>query len=117
MPIVGGQPAGIDDAMPETIRIAPSRPASRRSCCRVREEERALSIALRDEVSDAIDVLAGDDSVKVIVITGAGNVFSAGFDLGSSASSATPITPGGFGTRATDFIPRCCGARSRRSPP
>ena len=45
------------------------------------EKKNALSIALRDEVSDTLDGLAGDESVKVVVITGAGDVFSAGFDL------------------------------------
>lgn len=41
----------------------------------------ALSIALRDEVSDALDALARDEAVRVVVLTGAGDVFSAGFDL------------------------------------
>ncbi len=45
------------------------------------EKKNALSIALRDQVSDTLDGLAGDESVKVVVITGAGDVFSAGFDL------------------------------------
>jgi enoyl-CoA hydratase len=45
------------------------------------EKKNALSIALRDEISDALDTLANDESVKVVVFTGAGNVFSAGFDL------------------------------------
>jgi enoyl-CoA hydratase len=45
------------------------------------EQKNALSIALRDEVSDALADLAGDAQVKAIVITGAGDVFSAGFDL------------------------------------
>jgi enoyl-CoA hydratase/carnithine racemase len=44
-------------------------------------KKNALSIQLRDEVSDALDVLAADENVKVVVITGAGDVFSAGFDL------------------------------------
>ncbi len=42
----------------------------------------ALSIALRDEVSDALETLAGDTECRVVVITGSGNTFSAGFDLG-----------------------------------
>jgi enoyl-CoA hydratase len=45
------------------------------------DKKNALSIALRDEISDALDDLAQDESVKVVVFTGAGNVFSAGFDL------------------------------------
>jgi enoyl-CoA hydratase/carnithine racemase len=45
------------------------------------ERQNALSIALRDAVSDALSVLAVDEAVKVVVLTGAGNVFSAGFEL------------------------------------
>lgn len=86
----GGQPAGIDDAMPETIRIVPVEAGVATIVLSRPEKKNALSIALRDEVSDAIDVLAGDDSVKVIVITGAGNVFSAGFDLGEFRQLGDP---------------------------
>ena len=45
------------------------------------EKRNALSIAVRDEVSDALDGLAADESLKVVVITGAGDVFCSGFDL------------------------------------
>jgi enoyl-CoA hydratase len=45
------------------------------------ERKNALSIALRDEMSDALDALAADDRCLVVVVTGAGDVFSAGFDL------------------------------------
>jgi enoyl-CoA hydratase/carnithine racemase len=45
------------------------------------EKKNALSISLRDQLSDALDDLAGDEGVKTVVITGAGDVFSAGFDL------------------------------------
>jgi enoyl-CoA hydratase/carnithine racemase len=38
------------------------------------EKNNTLSIALRDDVSDALDALAGDDTVKAVVITGAGDV-------------------------------------------
>jgi enoyl-CoA hydratase len=47
--------------------------------------QNALSIALRDAVSDALSVLAVDEAVKVVVLTGAGNVFSAGFELSEFA--------------------------------
>jgi enoyl-CoA hydratase/carnithine racemase len=45
------------------------------------DKRNALSIAVRDAVSDALDALAADEQCKVVVITGAGAVFSAGFDL------------------------------------
>ena len=45
------------------------------------EKKNALSIALRDELSDALEDLGGDEAVKTVVITGAGDIFSAGFDL------------------------------------
>ena len=45
------------------------------------EKRNALSIAVRDAVSDALDRLAADEQCKVVVVTGAGDVFSAGFDL------------------------------------
>ncbi len=41
----------------------------------------ALSIALRDEMSDALESLGVDDALRVLVITGGDEVFSAGFDL------------------------------------
>ena len=45
------------------------------------DKRNALSIEVRDRVSDALDRLAADEDVKVVVVTGAGEVFSAGFDL------------------------------------
>src|SRR5690242_5395356 len=45
------------------------------------DKKNALSVELRDRISDALDVLASDEAVKVVVLTGEGNVFSAGFDL------------------------------------
>ena len=42
----------------------------------------ALSIELRDAISDALDRLADDEGVKAVIVTGAGDVFCAGFDLG-----------------------------------
>jgi enoyl-CoA hydratase/carnithine racemase len=45
------------------------------------DKKNALSVELRDRISDALDALAADEAVKVVVLTGAGDVFSAGFDL------------------------------------
>jgi enoyl-CoA hydratase/carnithine racemase len=45
------------------------------------ERRNALSVILRDAISDALDELATDATIKTVVLTGAGTVFSAGFDL------------------------------------
>jgi enoyl-CoA hydratase/carnithine racemase len=51
------------------------------------EKRNALSIALRDEMSDALDQLAAADTTRVVVIIGIGEVFSAGFDLDEFAAT------------------------------
>jgi enoyl-CoA hydratase len=45
------------------------------------EKRNALSIQVRDEMSDALDRLAEDESISVIVVDSVGPVFCAGFDL------------------------------------
>jgi len=89
-PCPPGGRQGIDDVMPETIRIDPIEGGVATIVLSRPEKKNALSIALRDEVSDAIDALVRDDAVKVLVITGAGNVFSAGFDLKEFRELADP---------------------------
>jgi enoyl-CoA hydratase/carnithine racemase len=49
------------------------------------ERKNALSIALRDAMSDALDAFVEDRAVKVVLVAGAGDAFSAGFDLGEFA--------------------------------
>jgi enoyl-CoA hydratase/carnithine racemase len=46
------------------------------------DKRNALSIQVRDEMSDALDALAADSELRVVVIDSIGPVFSAGFDLG-----------------------------------
>ena len=53
------------------------------------ERKNALSIAVRDAISDALDACAGDESVSCVVFTGRGDVFSAGFDLREFDRAAT----------------------------
>lgn len=45
------------------------------------DKRNALSLALRDALSERIATLEADQETKVIVVTGAGKAFSAGFDL------------------------------------
>jgi enoyl-CoA hydratase len=52
------------------------------------DKRNALSVALRDAISDALDALAVDEAIKCVVITGAGTVFSAGFDLSEFTRAA-----------------------------
>jgi len=67
--------------VPELITVdGPTEGIARLSLDRP-EKKNALSIQLRDEMSDALDALADDEAVKAVVVTGAGDVFSAGFDL------------------------------------
>src|SRR3982751_4501921 len=54
------------------------------------EKKNALSIALRDEFTNALEVLAANEQVKVVIVTGVGNVFSAGFDLSEFANQNDP---------------------------
>ena len=53
----------------------------------------ALSGQLLSELSDAFDAVNGDDDVSVLIITGAGRAFSAGFDISPGGSrSEIPST-------------------------
>jgi len=45
------------------------------------DKKNALSIAMRDAVSGALDELRDSETLKCVVLTGAGTAFSAGFDL------------------------------------
>ena len=45
------------------------------------EKKNAMNPLLHDEVTDALEVLRYDDDARVLVITGAGDAFSAGMDL------------------------------------
>jgi len=49
----------------------------------------ALSIELRDAVSAALEELADDEGINGVAITGAGDTFSAGFDLSEFEAAGT----------------------------
>jgi enoyl-CoA hydratase/carnithine racemase len=56
------------------------------------EKRNALSIDLRDEMSDTLDRLADDDELRALVVIGAGETFSAGFDLDEFADASVADT-------------------------
>ena len=56
------------------------------------EKRNALSSALRAEMAHAFGELAADDSVSVVVLTGAGSVFCAGFDLSEFDQSGDVVS-------------------------
>ena len=53
------------------------------------EKRNALSVALRDALSDTLDELENDESLKCVVVTSNGPVFSAGFDLSEFQRAAS----------------------------
>lgn len=55
----------------------------------------ALSLELRASLVRAIDGVAGDDSVEVVILTGAGRAFTAGLDLKELGSDANGLRAAG----------------------
>ena len=53
----------------------------------------AQSRAMREELDDALFVAAEDASVRVVIIAGAGDHFSAGHDIGSPQEKADQARP------------------------
>ena len=53
------------------------------------DRRNALSTAMRQEVNCVLAELADDESVRTLVVTGAGSVFCAGFDLGEFETAMT----------------------------
>jgi enoyl-CoA hydratase len=67
--------------MPELVSVERPHPTTAVVTLRRADKRNALSIQLRNELADALDALADEPELKVVVITGDGAVFSAGFDL------------------------------------
>jgi enoyl-CoA hydratase/carnithine racemase len=62
----------------------------------------ALSHELEDELHAALSEAENDDAVRVIILTGAGRAFSAGYDIAGSGDGTNPTDP--TGQAATDYI-------------
>ena len=67
------------------IRVSPSEDGVATITLDRSHKKNALSVALREEVLDALEDLRSDDSVSCVVVTGEGDTFSAGFDLSEFA--------------------------------
>lgn len=65
------------------------------------EKRNALNGAVRRGLAEAVAVLVDDAAVRVVVLDGAGPVFSAGADLGDRESDGRPLAaaPGGWTQR------------------
>src|SRR3954470_5004449 len=78
-----------------TARITLNRP----------EKRNPLGPTTIGELLHALDRARSDDAVRVIVLTGAGKVFSAGGDLSSMGSGGTPLqSPGSGSTKPGTFV-------------
>ena len=53
------------------------------------EKLNAMSPALLEEFSEAIETVSTDDDIKVLIIRGAGRAFSAGYDLAGGGGGKT----------------------------
>ena len=67
--------------MAELVRVSRPEPSIARLTIDRADKRNALSIQVRDEMSDALDELGADESLSVVIIESAGPVFCAGFDL------------------------------------
>ena len=81
------------------------------------EAKNALSAALVARITESLESLAGDATVRAIVLTGAGDVFCAGADIGEMRAAGQLLPNRTRRTRAA--LPACSNAsnasRSRRS--
>ena len=74
------------------------------------QRRNALHDAATDEMGQAIDDVAADDDIRVLVLTGAGQAFCAGGDLSSLKGGSDP---GMWVSENTDDIRRSFGLAQR----
>jgi enoyl-CoA hydratase len=89
----------IDSPAPFVRRLTLNRP----------DKRNALSNALRGELFDALEAADRDDSVRVVILRGAGDCFSAGYDL-SREGARQPLpyhTAAGAGQWARHVVEGC----------
>ena len=79
------------------------------------ERRNALSIKMRDEITQQLEDWAADPAVRVLVLTGAGSTFCAGFDLNEFGTSR--VSRNGSRTALGDTTSPYGISPSRWSPP
>jgi enoyl-CoA hydratase/carnithine racemase len=72
------------------------------------DRRNALSVAVRDGVSDALASFGADEAVQAVVITGAGSTFSSGFDLREFERAATDAEFAATLWASSDRFHRAC---------
>ena len=79
------------------------------------EARNALSGELVTRLTDALAELAGDRSVRIVALTGAGSVFCAGADIGEMRAAGAAMSIPSWRTISTSAPPRSSCARRRRN--
>ncbi|CAN7748080.1 enoyl-CoA hydratase [Variovorax sp. LjRoot84] len=69
----------------------------------------ALSLALRAELLEAVDMLEADADVRVLVLTGTGRAFSCGLDLDEWGAEGLPAAAGAYEADAVAALARFSG--------
>ncbi|WP_293903075.1 enoyl-CoA hydratase-related protein [Phenylobacterium sp.] len=88
----------LDDPAPYVRRLTLNRP----------EKRNALSNELRSRIFAALEAADRDREVRVTILRGAGDCFSAGYDLGGGAGPPYPFhTAGGAGIWARHVVEGC----------
>jgi enoyl-CoA hydratase/carnithine racemase len=94
--------------MSEGLVVDPPRDGVARIVLDDPKRRNALSVAVRDAASSALHVLAHDDAVKVVVVTGAGSTFSSGFDLREFERAGADAEFGATLWESSDRFHRAC---------
>ncbi len=67
----------------------------------------AINAALLSDLSTALEAARDEDAVRAVVLTGAGNFFSAGLDLRGGVDFAAAAAPGGSPASPFEPLQRC----------
>ena len=89
------------------LRLTLNRPA----------QKNAFNTVQWREARDALRDARGDDSVRAVLVTGAGSAFSAGQDLSEMAQSTTAPAGSTAATRSASSWTSCASSTSRSSRP